>query len=82
LYAFEELAKKYDLVIIEDPVHPLESTYQGKIGSISDMTMFSFHPVKHITSGEGGMIVTNNREYYDKLLQFRSHGITRDPDKL
>ena len=46
------------------------------------MTMFSFHPVKHITSGEGGMIVTNNKEYYEKLLQFRSHGITRDCDKL
>ena len=44
--------------------------------------MFSFHPVKHITSGEGGMITTNNKDYYEKLLQFRSHGITRDPSKL
>jgi dTDP-4-amino-4,6-dideoxygalactose transaminase len=46
------------------------------------MTMFSFHPVKHITSGEGGMITTNNIDYYEKLLQFRSHGITRNPAKL
>jgi len=46
------------------------------------MTMFSFHPVKHITSGEGGIITTNNKEYYDKLLQFRSHGITRDKSRI
>lgn len=44
--------------------------------------MFSFHPVKHITSGEGGMITTDNEDYYEKLLHFRSHGITRDPLKL
>jgi len=46
------------------------------------MTMFSFHPVKHITSGEGGIITTSNKEYYEKLLQFRSHGITRDKGKM
>jgi UDP-4-amino-4,6-dideoxy-N-acetyl-beta-L-altrosamine transaminase len=78
-----EIAKKYNLVVIEDAAHALGATYKGrKIGSISDMTMFSFHPVKHITSGEGGIITTNNEEYYEKLLQFRSHGITREKDKL
>lgn len=78
-----EIAKKNKLVVIEDAAHALGSIYKDKrIGSISDMTMFSFHPVKHITSGEGGMIVTNNKDYYEKLLQFRSHGITRDTEKL
>ncbi|WML46080.1 UDP-4-amino-4,6-dideoxy-N-acetyl-beta-L-altrosamine transaminase [Neobacillus sp. PS3-40] len=76
-----EIAKKHNLIVIEDAAHALGATYKGrKVGSISDMTMFSFHPVKHITTGEGGIITTNNREYYEKLLQFRSHGITRDPD--
>ncbi|MDQ0221213.1 UDP-4-amino-4,6-dideoxy-N-acetyl-beta-L-altrosamine transaminase [Peribacillus cavernae] len=78
-----DIAKKHSLIVIEDAAHALGATYKDiKIGSISDMTMFSFHPVKHITSGEGGMIVTNSKKYYEKLLQFRSHGITRDADKL
>lgn len=78
-----EIAKKHHLIIIEDAAHALGATYKGQmVGSISDMTMFSFHPVKHITSGEGGIITTNNKEYYDKLLQFRSHGITRDKNNL
>lgn len=51
------------------------------VGSISDMTTFSFHPVKHITTGEGGMILTNNDRLYQRLKLFRTHGITRD-DKL
>ncbi|MEC1718868.1 UDP-4-amino-4,6-dideoxy-N-acetyl-beta-L-altrosamine transaminase [Schinkia azotoformans] len=77
------IAKKHNLVVIEDAAHALGATYKGKrIGSISDMTMFSFHPVKHITTGEGGVITTNNKDYYEKLLQFRSHGITRDKIKL
>jgi perosamine synthetase len=77
------IARKYDLVVIEDAAHALGASYKGnKVGSFSDMTMFSFHPVKHITSGEGGMVTTNNRDYYEQLLQFRSHGITREPSKL
>lgn len=77
------IAKKYNLVVIEDAAHALGAVYNGrKIGSISDMTMFSFHPVKHITTGEGGVITTNKKVYYDKLIQFRSHGITRNPDLL
>ncbi|MBE1555018.1 UDP-4-amino-4,6-dideoxy-N-acetyl-beta-L-altrosamine transaminase [Sporosarcina limicola] len=78
-----EIARKYKLVVIEDAAHALGSTYKGrKVGSLSDMTMFSFHPVKHVTSGEGGMITTNNKEYYEKLIQFRSHGITRNQEKM
>ena len=78
-----EIAKDNNLVIIEDASHALGATYKGsKIGSISDMTIFSFHPVKHITTGEGGMIITNNKEYYERLKLFRTHGITKDKDKL
>lgn len=77
--AIHEIAKKHNLLVIEDAAHALGADYKGKkIGSISDMTTFSFHPVKHITTGEGGMITTNSKELYDKLVLFRSHGITRD----
>lgn len=83
LDSVHELANKHNLVVIEDAAHAIGSTYKGrKIGGLSDMTMFSFHPVKHITTGEGGIITTNNDDYYKKLLQFRSHGITRDSDQL
>lgn len=78
-----EIAKDSNLIIIEDAAHALGARYkENKIGALSDMTMFSFHPVKHITTGEGGMITTNNEVYYKRLLQFRSHGITRAPDDL
>lgn len=78
-----KIARDHNLIVIEDAAHAVGATYKDqKIGTMSDMTMFSFHPVKHITTGEGGMITTNNIEYYEKLLQFRSHGITRDQDKL
>ena len=78
-----QIAKDNNLIIIEDASHALGATYKDrKIGSISDMTIFSFHPVKHITTGEGGMITTNNKEYYERLKLFRTHGITKDKDKL
>ena len=74
-----QIAKKHQLLVIEDAAHALGADYKGqKIGSLSDMTTFSFHPVKHITTGEGGMVTTNSEELYDKLVQYRSHGITRD----
>jgi len=74
-----EIAKANRLVIIEDAAHSLGAEYRGrKVGALADMTIFSFHPVKHITTGEGGMIVTNNKEYYEQLVLLRSHGITRD----
>lgn len=78
-----EIAKKYNLVVIEDAAHALGAQRNGeKVGTQADMTMFSFHPVKHITTGEGGIITTNNEEYYEKLKIFRSHGITKDETKL
>lgn len=78
-----EIAKRHNLIVIQDGAHALGADYRGqKIGSIGDMTIFSFHPVKHITTGEGGMIVTNNEEFYKRLMLFRSHGITRDGSML
>ncbi|HDR4895707.1 UDP-4-amino-4,6-dideoxy-N-acetyl-beta-L-altrosamine transaminase [Bacillus cereus] len=83
LEAIQKIAKKNNLIIIEDAAHALGATYKNKkIGSIGDMTMFSFHPVKHITTGEGGVITTNNPLFYEKLVQFRTHGIERNPQKL
>ncbi|MGG3888377.1 UDP-4-amino-4,6-dideoxy-N-acetyl-beta-L-altrosamine transaminase [Metabacillus fastidiosus] len=77
------IAKEHNLIVIEDAAHALGAEYKGKkIGSISDMTMFSFHPVKHLTTGEGGIITTNNEEYYKKLLHFRTHGIIRESSQL
>lgn len=73
-----EIGKKHNIVIIEDGAHSLGASYKKrKVGATADMTMFSFHPVKPITTGEGGMIVTNNRTYYEKLRLFRGHGITQ-----
>ncbi|WP_391120379.1 UDP-4-amino-4,6-dideoxy-N-acetyl-beta-L-altrosamine transaminase [Psychrobacillus sp. L3] len=76
--AIMEIAKKHNLVVIEDSAHSLGADYKGKkVGTLADMTMFSFHPVKPVTTAEGGVIVTNNEEYYEKLKLFRSHGITQ-----
>ena len=81
--AIHAIAKEYHLIVIEDGAHALGSEYKGKkIGSVSDMTTFSFHPVKPVTTGEGGMIVTDNKELYQRLRLFRSHGITRDGELM
>lgn len=78
-----ELARERGLVLIEDGAHSLGAEYRGrKVGSLADMTMFSFHPVKIITTGEGGVIVTNREDYARKLRLFRNHGMTRDPEEL
>lgn len=75
-----EIAKKHNLVVIEDGAHSLGAEYKGKkVGTFADMTMFSFHPVKPITTAEGGIIVTNYEDFYKKLLLFRSHGIEKTP---
>ncbi|WP_058307194.1 UDP-4-amino-4,6-dideoxy-N-acetyl-beta-L-altrosamine transaminase [Gracilibacillus massiliensis] len=78
-----EIANRYQIPFISDAAHGLGAVYEGeKIGSLADMTMFSFHPVKHITTGEGGVITTNNEQYFQKLKNFRNHGIVRDQEKL
>lgn len=73
------IAKGKGLIVIEDAAHALGAEYKGqKIGGLADMTILSFHPVKHITTGEGGMILTNNVDYYERLKIFRHHGIVQD----
>ena len=79
------LAKQYGFRVIEDASHAIGATYKDmKVGccKYSDMTVFSFHPVKIITTAEGGMVLTNNKDLYEKLVLFRSHGITRDPERM
>jgi UDP-4-amino-4,6-dideoxy-N-acetyl-beta-L-altrosamine transaminase len=79
------LGKKYGFKIIEDASHALGATYEGEaVGSChySDITVFSFHPVKMITTGEGGAATTNSPEIYAQLQRIRSHGITRDPNAI
>jgi dTDP-4-amino-4,6-dideoxygalactose transaminase len=78
-----DIVKYHDIPIIEDACHSLGAVYKNSnIGSCkySDMNVFSFHPVKHITTGEGGMITTNSEELYNKLIKLRSHGIERRND--
>lgn len=79
------LSQQYGFHIIEDASHAIGATYQGlPVGDCrySDITVFSFHPVKIITTGEGGMAVTNRKDLADRMLLLRSHGITRDADKM
>ncbi|MDO8553031.1 MAG: UDP-4-amino-4,6-dideoxy-N-acetyl-beta-L-altrosamine transaminase [bacterium] len=79
LREFRALAKKHKLIFIEDAAQALGASYRGKpVGTQADMTMFSFHPVKSITTGEGGVIVTNSAAYARTLRLFRSHGISKD----
>ena len=78
----KKIAKKYNILVIEDAAHALGSEYKGKkVGGIADLTIFSFHPVKLITTGEGGMVLTNNKSFYEKLKTFRHHGIVKKPEK-
>lgn len=78
-----KIAEKYNLLVIEDAAHAVGAEYKGrKIGALSDMTEFSFHPVKHITCGEGGIVTTNNEKLYEKLKLYRTHGITRNAEEM
>ena len=73
------IARKHNITVIEDAAHSLGAVYKGKpVGALAPMTIFSFHPVKHITTGEGGMVVTDNKELAEKLMLFRTHGITNN----
>jgi perosamine synthetase len=74
-----QIADRHGLVVIEDACHALGAEYRGRrIGSISHMTIFSFHPVKHLTTGEGGMVTTDNPRFADTLRKFRNHGISSE----
>jgi dTDP-4-amino-4,6-dideoxygalactose transaminase len=84
--AINKIAEKHSCYVIEDAAHAIGSNYAdgSKVGNCkySDMTIFSFHPVKTITTGEGGAITTNDKALYEKLCLLRSHGITSDPKKM
>ncbi len=78
-----QLAHKYGFTVLEDASHAIGARYKGKpVGSCaySDLAVFSFHPVKIITTGEGGLVVTNREDLYERLVRLRTHGITRDPE--
>jgi len=82
LDAILRLAEKNNLVVIEDAAHALGAEYrERKVGSQSHMTIFSFHPVKHLTTGEGGMVTTNNPDLARKLRSFRNHGIDLESEE-
>ncbi len=73
------ICDKYNLVYIEDAAHSIGTEYKGqRVGNLADMTCFSFHPVKTITGGEGGAVLTNNVELYRKIVLAHTHGITHD----
>lgn len=77
--ALKALASEHKLAFVSDACHALGATYKDKpVGSLADLSCFSFHPVKHITTGEGGMVTTDNGEFAQRMRDFRTHGITRD----
>ncbi len=90
LEELKELANKYNLWIIEDACHAPGGYFIDKKGNkqfcgngnFADLAIFSFHPVKHVATGEGGIVTTNNKELYKKLLLYRSHGITKNSELL
>ncbi len=83
LDALRAIAEEYHLVLVEDAAHSIGTKYKGQpVGSIADLTTFSFHPVKTITGGEGGAITTNNEQYYKRLMRLRTHGITRNMNEM
>ena len=78
-----QICDEYNLIFIEDAAHSIATKYKGKqVGSLADMTCFSFHPVKTVTGGEGGAILTNDDELYKKLVLAHTHGITRDEELM
>lgn len=78
-----KICEEHHLVFIEDAAHSIATKYKGKqVGSLADMTCFSFHPVKTITGGEGGAVLTNDEKLYRKLVLAHTHGITRDESQM
>lgn len=81
--ALRAICKEHHLILIEDAAHAIGTKYKGQpVGSIADMTCFSFHPVKTVTGGEGGAITTNDEQLYRRLMRVRTHGITRNQDEM
>lgn len=79
LAGLQELARRHHLIVIEDASHALGAEYRNRrVGSIADMTVFSFHPVKHLATGEGGMVTTDRADFAETLRRFRNHGISSD----
>ena len=77
--ALQAIASQHDLALVADACHSLGGAYRGRpVGSLADLNVFSFHPVKHITTGEGGMITTDDTTLASRLRMFRNHGITTD----
>ena len=78
-----DICNEYNLVFIEDAAHSIATKYKGRqVGSLADMTTFSFHPVKTVTGGEGGAILTNDKALYEKLVLAHTHGITHDEKQM
>ena len=83
LKELKQICNKHNLVLIEDGAHSIGTKYEGRpVGSIADITTFSFHPVKTVTGGEGGAVLTNDSAIAKKLYLYRSHGITRDTELM
>ena len=81
--ALRAIAERNGLFLVADACHALGAEYKGKkVGMLADLTVFSFHPVKHITTGEGGMVTTDDPEFAERMRMFRNHGITRNPSKF
>lgn len=81
--AVEAICKKHNLILIEDAAHAIGTKYSGRpVGSMADMTCFSFHPVKTVTAGEGGAITTSDEQLYRRLVRLRTHGITRRREEM
>jgi len=77
--ALKSIAKRHNLTLVADACHALGAIYKGRnVGALADVTVFSFHPVKHITTGEGGMVTTDDPELAKRVRVFRNHGITSD----
>lgn len=75
----KEIARRHRVSVVADACHSLGGKYKNReVGTLADLTVFSFHPVKHITTGEGGMVVTDNLEFADKVRRFRNHGVSID----
>ena len=81
--SLRNIADQNNLILVADACHALGAEYKGqKTGSLADLNVFSFHPVKHITTGEGGMITTDDAKLAERMRLFRNHGIIRDPSKF